>query len=205
MISYLKGKLLQKDENLLILNVNNVGYQIYVSDVLANTLPAIGNEIELYIHHHIREDNQTLYGFNDLLERKLFLQLLSVSGIGPKTAIAFLSEYKPEQIILAIGKGDLSVIGSISGIGKKTAEKVILELKDKILKLFPDIKQTDGRGKVIETVRIEDGFKSEIQMALNSLGYSNKEIEQVIMKNSQKLLDVTTVEEGIRLVLQNLH
>lgn len=205
MIAYLKGKILSKEENYIIVENNGIGYQVFVNGPLLLKIQN-GEDIELHIYHHIREDAQILFGFASALEKKLFLLITSVSGVGPKTGMAFLSKYTPEQLIGYIAKGDLSAISAISGVGRKTAEKLIIEIKDKVIKQFPEIK-VEGAKKgsiIVSDNGLEEGFKNELHMALSALGYNSKEIEKAIDKNSLKLAEITRVEEGIKLILKNL-
>lgn len=205
MIAYLKGKILHKDEHNIIIENNGLGYQVCVNEPLILKLQT-GHDIELYIHHQVREDAQILYGFSTLLERRVFLLITSVSGIGPKTGMSFLNKYSPGQLINYISKGDLAAISSISGVGKKTAEKVLLEIKDKVLKLFPEIaQQKTAGGSTISTNMLEEGFTAELRLALASLGYNAREIDRAVQANAERLADVSSVEEGIKVVLKNLH
>lgn len=205
MIAYLKGKILHKDENNIVLENNGVGYQVYLNEPLLLKLQ-IGQETELYIYHQVREDAQILYGFSTQLERRIFLLITSVSGIGPKTGMSFLNKYSPEQLINYISKGDIAAISSISGVGKKTAEKAVLEIKDKVIKLFPEIAQQKNilAGSAGAGI-LEEGFTAELRLALSSLGYNAKEIDRAVQGNAERLADVTSVEEGIKVVLKNLH
>lgn len=206
MIAYLKGKILHKDENSVIVLNENIGYQVMVNSIIWHNLKE-KQEAELFIYHHVREDAQILYGFTTLLERKIFLLITSVSGIGPKTGLAFLNKYTPEQLVKYIAKADLSAISSISGVGKKTAEKVIIELKDKVIKQFPEVKLEAGDKKTYQIIPgvLEEGFRSELGMALTSLGYNSKEIEKAIERNTALLAEVSDVEAGLKIILKNFH
>lgn len=203
MIAYLKGQVIAKYEQSIILNVNNVGYQVLCDE---RSLVNISGETELFIYHQVREDAEVLFGFKTMLDRRVFLLLLSVSGIGPKSALNFLSGYSAEQLIQAIAKGDLGVVSSISGVGKKTAEKVIMELKDKVVKQFPEQVVGTSRQSILQstTSLLEEGFKTELDQALRSLGYAPKEIELVINKNAVALAETTRVEQALKIILQNL-
>ena len=132
MIGFIKGVLREKDIDNVTVECNGVGFQIYVTKSCMLAMPAIDEEVKIYTYMHVREDEMSLYGFVSLEEKRLFMQLISVSGVGSKTAIAILSAEKMNKIVNSIVAQDVSVIGSCKGIGKKTAERIIVELKDKI-------------------------------------------------------------------------
>jgi len=131
-IAYLRGRLSEKHPNRLIVDVNGVGYDVFVPLSTFYGLGEPGSDIALRIHTHVREDALTLYGFATLLEQELFERLIGVSGIGPKVALAVLSGIEPQELIRAIGRGDLARLTAIPGVGKKTSERIVLELKDRL-------------------------------------------------------------------------
>jgi holliday junction DNA helicase RuvA len=131
-IAYLRGHLSEKHPNRLIVDVNGVGYDVFVPLSTFYGLGEPGSDIALRIHTHVREDALTLYGFATLLEQELFERLIGVSGIGPKVALAVLSGIEPQELIRAIGRGDLARLTAIPGVGKKTSERIVLELKDRL-------------------------------------------------------------------------
>jgi Holliday junction DNA helicase RuvA len=170
MIGYLHGKVLSTNENSLILLVGGVGYKVLAP--LPTLVAAVdGSEMSLHIHTHVREDQITLFGFRDEVEVFLFTKLTSVSGIGPKSALAMLSVHSPASIASAVEGGDAAALSHTPGIGKKTAEKIIIELKGKLAHL-------QGGGESDTTL--------EVRMALDALGYSPKEIHQVLEKISSE-------------------
>ncbi len=132
MIGFIKGILKEKDFNNITVDCNGVGFQIFVTNSCMANLPDIDNEVQIYTYLHVREDEMSLYGFVSPEEKRLFLQLITVSGVGSKTAIQILSAERMSAIINSIINEDSSVIASCKGIGKKVAEKIIVELKDKI-------------------------------------------------------------------------
>lgn len=203
MIAYLKGNILAKDEQSIILNVNDIGYQVLCDE---RSLQTLSGETELFIYHQVREDAEVLFGFKSLFDRRVFVLLMTVSGIGPKSALNFLSGYSAEQLVQAIARGDLGVVSSISGVGKKTAEKVIVELKDKVIKLFPEKLINVAKQAVLSNTNtlLEESFKLELDQALRSLGYAPKEIESVISKNATALAETTSVEQALKVILRNL-
>ena len=132
MIGFIKGILKEKDFNNITVDCNGVGFQIFVTNSCMANLPDLDNEVQIYTYLHVREDDMSLYGFVSPEEKRLFLQLITVSGVGSKTAIQILSAERMSAIINSIINEDSSVIASCKGIGKKVAEKIIVELKDKI-------------------------------------------------------------------------
>ena len=132
MIAHLRGRIFEKHPNRLVLDVNGVGYDVFVPLSTFYGLGEPGAETSLRIHTHVREDALVLYGFATLLEQELFERLIGVSGIGPKVALAVLSGIEPLDLIRAIERGDLARLTAIPGVGKKTSERIVLELKDRL-------------------------------------------------------------------------
>ena len=131
-IAHLRGRLFEKYPNRIVIDVNGVGYDVFVPLSTFYGLGDVGGEIALRVHTHVREDALALYGFVTLLEQELFERLIGVSGIGPKLALAVLSGIEPQELIRAIERGDLARLTAIPGVGKKTAERIVLELKDRL-------------------------------------------------------------------------
>ncbi len=134
MLAYLKGKIINKSTGYVIIIVNDLGYKVFVNEAVYSEL-AIKDETELYIYQHVREDALTLFGFYSLDQLEMFELLLSVSGIGPKSALGVLAVGEVGFIKDSIAGGDVDILTKVSGIGKKTAERVVMELRDKIVKL----------------------------------------------------------------------
>ena len=132
MIAHLRGRIFEKHPNRLVLDINGVGYDVFVPLSTFYGLGEPGTETALRIHTHVREDALVLYGFATLLEQELFERLIGVSGIGPKVALAVLSGIEPLELIRAIERGDLARLTAIPGVGKKTSERIVLELKDRL-------------------------------------------------------------------------
>ncbi len=182
MISYLKGKIIYKGENFVILEVGSVGYQIFVSKEFL-TKQKISNVIELFTHEYLREDSRELYGFGKISELEFFWQLLDVSGVGPKLAHRIISTYRLEKLQKAIADGDLAILSSISGVGKKTAQKIILELKGKLT----EGKSTQDEDEIVEAL-VRLGYrKQEAQEAVRKIGEDKKNAEEKI-KAALKIL-----------------
>ena len=132
MIAHLRGSILEKHPNRIVVDVNGVGYDVFVPLSTFYGLGDPGAEIAVRIHTHVREDALTLYGFATRLEQELFERLIGVSGIGPKLALAVLSGIEPTELIRAIERGDVARLTAIPGVGKKTSERIVLELKDRL-------------------------------------------------------------------------
>ena len=137
MIAHLRGRLLEKHPNRVIVDVQGVGYEVHVPLSTFYDLAEAGGEISLRVHTHVREDALALYGFATMLELQIFERLISVSGIGPKLALAVLSGIEPEELVAAVRHGDVVRLTGIPGVGKKTAERIGLELKDRLPALLP--------------------------------------------------------------------
>jgi holliday junction DNA helicase RuvA len=131
-IASLRGAILEKHPNRIVIDVNGVGYEVFVPLSTFYGLGDAGSTITVRIHTHVREDALLLYGFATLLEQELFERLIGVSGIGPKVALAVLSGIEPQELMHAIGRGDLARLTAIPGVGKKTSERIVLELKDRL-------------------------------------------------------------------------
>jgi Holliday junction DNA helicase RuvA len=176
MIAYLKGDIIKKEEKSIILNVNGVGYKVYCN-VASLPLPAgEGPGMGVFIHTVVREDALELFGFADTEEKHLFQHLLQVSGIGPKTALHVLSLGSVMDISQAIARGDVTYLTKVSGIGKKTAERMVVELKTKM--------ETFGSGGLETGTVTNPGTTAlnDVMAGLEALGYSGVEAREVIQK-----------------------
>jgi len=157
-IAHLRGKLVQKDPARVIVDVNGVGYEVFVPLTTFTALPDAGSEVAIDIHTHVREDIIALYGFSTRRERKVFEKLMMISGIGPKLAVTILSGGSVEDLVGAIKRSDLARLTAIPGVGKKTAERIIVELRDK-LQDFAEQPQ-------------KPAVEMDVVSALENLGYS---------------------------------
>jgi Holliday junction DNA helicase RuvA len=193
MIYHLKGQLIEKNPTHVVIDCNGVGYFVHIS---LHTFSLLKNSeaIHLYTHLQVKEDSQTLYGFMEKSERELFRLLISVSGVGSSTARTMLSSLEPKQIMEAIASGDAATIQKIKGIGTKTAQRVILDLKDKILKVF-------GVDEIF--VSQNNTNREEALSALETLGFLRKSAEKVVDRIMKETTD-PTVETIIKLSLKNL-
>jgi len=196
LITYLKGKLKYVSQETLILEVNNVGYQIFISAFTLSHLPEEGNTIEIYTHMNVREDNISLFGFLTIEELNCFNMLINVSGIGPKVALSILSAIRPKDINKAIITEDINTLTTVPGIGRKTAQRIILDLKDKLkIESVLDYNDTEIYSET------ETPTKQEAIEALMSLGYS-----QLDSASSVKSVynDNLKLEDIIKLALKKL-
>ncbi len=165
MIAYLRGQILSKSPNAVVLDCNGVGYELAISVTTYTELGDLGAEARLHVHTHVREDALLLFGFAEPTEKRLFEKLLTISGIGPKLAITVLSGISADRLVGAIRSGDHATLTKIPGIGKKTAERVVLELKDKL----DDLAGFTAAGEI---VRPSLGATAEdVLSALVNLGY----------------------------------
>jgi holliday junction DNA helicase RuvA len=187
MIAKLKGKTEYLRDNYVVIDVNNVGYKVHLSAYTFGKVAAL-KEVELFVHTYVREDTLALYGFLVFEELEMFELLISISGIGPKAATGILSIATPKTIKTAILNEDPSILTKVSGIGKKTAERVILELKNKVA----DISVGDKEEVAIDTDAIE---------ALISMGYTVTEARDALKSVST---DIKDVGERIKVALKNL-
>lgn len=194
MITHIKGKLVEKSPTSVIIEVNGVGYLINIS---LNTFSAIPDQenLKLYTHLQIKEDSHTLFGFYSRKEREIFRLLISVSGIGASIARTMLSSLSPEQIIQGISIGDSAMIQSVKGIGLKTSQRVIIELKDKVLKIY------DLDDKI--SFQNNNTAKEEALSALEVLGINKKTSEKLVDKIILDNVDAS-IELIIKEALKNL-
>lgn len=171
MIAFLEGRLAGKTATSALVNVNGVGFSIGMSAVSLSRLPETGSPVEIYTYMHVREDEISLYGFLTMEEKTLFEQLISVSGVGPKVALGALSYYSPQELSEAVATQDVARISKIPGVGKKTASRIILELKGTLEEAFAAYAD-DG-------AQAEDsrGVVSEVADALVSMGFTSTEAE----------------------------
>lgn len=193
MITHIQGKLSEKNPTHVVIDCNGVGYMLNISLHTYSQIPD-NEQLKLFTHLQVKEDSHTLYGFSSLAEREIFRLLISVSGIGASIARTMLSSLTPKQIREGIATGDVVLIQSIKGIGAKTAQRVILDLKDKILKIYD-----------IDEVSVFGGNtnKDEALSALEVLGFLKKQAERVVDKImvTQPDADVETI---IKQALKNL-
>ncbi|MFC1932140.1 Holliday junction branch migration protein RuvA [Chloroflexota bacterium] len=189
MIASLQGTLESLGTEWAIIDVNGVGFQVYMPTSTLSTLGTIGKEVHLHTHLVLREDNATLYGFASTEELELFQVLIGVSGLGPKLALAMLSAMNVEQVTMAIATGSVELLTVVPGIGKKMAERLVLELKDKI-----------GAGLIATPAAYLAQENADVLAALTSLGYSVSEATRAVATLPQS--SDLSLEEKIKLAFQ---
>ena len=190
MIATLEGILEYRGNDSIIINVDGIGFRVYVPSSTLSQLGAVKGKVFLYTHLHVREDNISLYGFASSEELALFKNLISVSGIGAKLALALLSALNPEQLVMAITSGDIDLLSQAPGIGKKMASRLVVELKGKLEKEWKEVALPLAPGS------------ADALAALTGLGYSVAEATKAISKlpDSEEL----SLEEKIKMALQQM-
>jgi holliday junction DNA helicase RuvA len=174
-IAQLRGRIIEKHPNRVIVDVNGVGYDVFVPLSTFYGLGDAGSDVTLRTHTHVREDMLSLYGFATLLEQELFERLIGVSGIGPKVALAVLSGIEPLELIRAIERGDLARLTAIPGVGKKTSERIVLELKDRLPR--PQVAAVALGGAAIAAA---PDLRDDVLSALVNLGYHRPLAEKAV-------------------------
>ena len=199
MIGQLRGQLLHKKPNMVHVDVHGVGYEVYIPLTSFYELPEAGSEITLKIHTHVREDALILFGFCSLREKDFFLKLISISGVGPKLAISILSGARVEELAQAISEGNVARLTAIPGVGRKTAERLVLELKSQITPfLLPDqIEAVEKAGKFTE-------LEEDVLSALTNLGYPRAAAEKSLSAVLRSDECERTFEEVLRNTLRRL-
>ena len=194
MISYIKGNLETKNVDSVVIDVGGIGYKIFMSANSIDRLGETGNNVKVHTYMRVREDDISLYGFCTNEELKMFEQLLSVSGVGAKSALTILSNISPSSFALAIISGDVATLKNLPGIGAKSAQRMILELKDKMK--TQDAIQTEFIP--VKNVAINDRAKDAVE-ALQVLGYARRDIDLAISKIDTKELSVEEIiKQGLK-------
>ena len=189
MLHYLTGKIAQKRENFFILEIGGVGVKIFTSFNSLKSLPAISETAKLFTHLHIKEDAWDIYGFADQAELAFFEKLIGVNGVGPKTALNILNVDTADRLMAAINEGRVDLLTKASGIGKKTSERVVVELRGKLAQIG-----SEGLTGIMES-------DSDIVEALHNLGYTKSQAREAISKVESK---IKNIEERIKAALKIL-
>lgn len=195
MIARLAGTLLDKNPPFLVIDVNGVGYEVEAPAGVFSDLPENGKQVAIVIHHHFSQDSQTLYGFASLGERELFRKLLKISGIGAKMALTILSGANGEELARYVSTADVASLTRLPGIGKKTAERIIMELRDKL----EGLSIVAGTGVSPAGVPVSTDPATEASHALTSLGYKPAEVSRMISAVAEADMDAEAI---IRKALQ---
>src|SRR5687767_2837682 len=197
MIAFLRGRVFDKQPNRIIVDVQGVGYDVVVPLSTFYDIGDEGADVSLRVYTHVREDALQLYGFLTELERQLFERLIGISGIGPKLAIAVLSGMDPRDLLLSVQRGDVARLTSIPGVGKKTSERIVLELKDRLAQLPGAV--------AVEAVSTNgaDRVRGDLLSALQNLGYHRPQAEKAIDATLQTMSD-PTFEQALKAALREL-
>ncbi len=196
MYLYIKGSLEIKTKGYIVVECSGIGYKIFMSDKSIDEIGNIGDNIKVYTHYHVREDEISLYGFKTEEELRMFELLLSVSGVGAKSAITMLSNITPSEFAYAVISDDIDRITKVPGIGKKTAQRLILELKDKLksqeiemskLEIEKEVKEVEGLNEAISALQVLGYSRKEIELAFSKTDLSDLSIEQIIKKGLEIL------------------
>ena len=197
MIAFLRGRVLEKQPNRIIVDVQGVGYELHVPLSTYYDVGDEGTDVAVRVYTHVREDALQLYGFLTELERQLFERLIGISGIGPKLAIAVLSGVESRDLVAAVQRGDVARLTAIPGIGKKTAERIVLELRDRLSQLVAPV---TAAAPVATTA---DRLRSDLVSALQNLGYHRPQADKAVDATLSATPDAT-FEHALRQVLREL-
>ena len=207
MLAYIKGTLEMKMTDYVVIDVGGLGYKIYMSSIGMEKLGNIGEEVKVYTYYRVREDDVSIYGFNSNEELRMFELLLSVSGVGAKTALAMLAVCTPSEFVLAIVSEDINVLTSIPGIGPKSAKRIILELKDKIKKEEQIQELTNASNTINVKTKMQQAIENEGKIteaiaALQVLGYNKREIEKAFetLANKEEMITEDLIKKGLTIL-----
>ena len=200
MIAFVSGNLEMKLNGYIVIDVGGVGYKVFVSESAIDSLGNIGDKVKVYTHHHVREDDISLYGFLTMEELNMFELLISVSGVGAKSALSILANVEPSSFALAVITNDTSKLVKIPGVGAKTAARIVLELKDKL-------KNQDMVAKkesVVKKATVNEEELNEAISALQVLGYNRRDIEKVFEKIDLSNLTLEDmIKQGLKYLSRN--
>jgi holliday junction DNA helicase RuvA len=198
MFDYIKGTLEEKDFGEAIVEAAGVGYSLNIPMSTYEKLPSVGREVKIFTHHHVREDAEKLYGFITKDERELFRQVIGISNIGPKTAMSILSGVSTDVLKECVKTSDASRLKKIPGIGEKTAQRLVMELKGKLEFLHEAAGSVNG----VSGKHASSGSRSEAFDAMISLGYAEKQVQAALTRVENVLEQNAPVEEWIKKALQ---
>ena len=202
MIAFVRGILFSSENNKVVLDVHGIGYDIGISLSTFAKLPSLNEELFLYTYHHITDSTQSLFGFSTEDERSLFVSLIGINKVGPKVAINILSGMSVERLVMSVENQDVAAFKSVSGVGPKTAQRLVLELKGK-LNVSVDLTSTSTDGTQRDSA-VEQQVADEAYTALIALGYSDAQIRPVLARVAESVTDQTPVHEWITTALKLL-
>lgn len=198
MISWLQGSLLEKQPPSLVVNVNGVGYELEAPMSTFFALPEVGEPVTVYVHMVVREDAQLLFGFADKPQREMFRSLIRVNGVGPKVALAVLSTLSPQELLNCMTNEDVTLLCKVPGIGKKTAQRLLVEMKDRLEKEFAELSL-----EATATGRPQDGMRDAID-ALVALGYKQSEANRVVKGLDSNLSSEDLIRQALKALSGNV-
>ena len=204
MIGRIRGILVEKQAPDVLIDVNGLAYEVQVPMSTIYQLPAIAQEVTLHTHLVVREDAQLLYGFYTLQERRMFRSLIKVSGVGPKMALAILSGMAVEEFVRTVRINDIAGLTRMPGVGRKTAERLIVEMKDRLDEWGDDIAAPDYTAPATNDKPTERQLSQEAEAALVALGYKPAEATRIIAKASKADPTITSSDELIRQALRSM-
>lgn len=200
MISSIKGNLIEINDNNVVVDVNDVGFLVFLPTSSFSNLPKTGEEIRLFTYMNVKEDEISLYGFLEKEDREMFLRLISVSGVGPKGALNIISNFGSERLISIISNEDSKLLSTVSGIGAKTAGKICIELADKVKKLKFGVKVKRDNISIGGNEKINN-IRDEVVLALTKLGYKESKARDMIL--SMEIDENDNASDILKKVLKN--
>ena len=203
MFEYIFGKLAIKKIDYVAIDINGLAYKIYISLKTFEKLNEIGKDEKLYIFTNVKEDDISFYGFKTQNERELFKELITISGVGPKLAIAILSTFEVQEVIEIVSVDEIKIFTKVPGLGLKKAQKIILDLKDKVKKLnISESFEEKNKNSQINFNSEILNLKEDLKLALDSLGYQNEDVSKWI--TDEELCEISDISEVIKIVLQKI-
>lgn len=201
MISYIKGQLTEKSEDLIVVEAGSIGYNIHVPASVLEALPGLGTEVKIFTHFQVREDAMTLFGFLNRQDLEMFRQLLGVNGVGPKSALGILSALPPNELRMAVVTGDVKRLTKAPGVGNRTAQRIILDLKDKVSAEDILISVSDAPVSGGVMAGVNEAGREAIE-ALTALGYSGTEAARAVKQ--VEMTEGMTAEDVLKASLKHL-
>lgn len=203
MLAYIKGELILKARGYIVVDVGGLGYKIYMAENTMENVGKIGDIVKIHTYYRVMEDDISIFGFNTSEELRLFELLISVSGVGAKTAITMLGTIEPSDFAIAIISNDIDTLKKLPGIGAKTAGRIVLELKDKLKKEQQIEEITNINNNNVKVQLKKDKKQEEVYTALQVLGYNNKQIDEAFEKIDKTLSLEEMIRMGIKMLSKN--